>query len=643
MKSRQDWVAVLKKDGVEVGWDEATESPFLLRAKGLGTKALDGTTGRNVFEGSYGDRALAVMENLAPVFGIRNATAELTPSGQEQLDDLGFRHQRLAQRYEGIPVVGGDLKVHFDAQGIPYEISGRFVPGIEMDIHPAISAGASEESAKEAFSAGARSLEGLRVHEAAALVVLAVEQAPVLAYQVGVSSTPDQAYLFWVDARSGEVIRRVSQVCSIQAPSNRGTKVTLRGMRLPNEGGAYVSFPGWRENGVYYMNDPSSYTYVFNCNNTSSTSNNVANTTNDFSTYAYRSSINWTDSDPMEVSAAVNMSTVLSYYKVIHNRRSFDGQGTMIPAYVHYDPSMESNFYTSGAMYFNDGKTRRYPGAVLDIAGHEVTHGVIDTSADLEYLNESGALNESFADIFGASIEFYGQINMNKIYPQVTKGTADWLVGEDSVRGSLALRDMRSPGNTNVLSQQPSRYGGKEWQDYKKDSSDNGGVHQNSGVQNFFYYLLCEGGSGTNDGIRYNLKGIGINNARLIAYRALTVYCTQFTTYAGARTAWLSAAKDLNASWVAPVAAAWDAVGVSGASTPPRGDPPRTPLPPPRRWPGASSTPRSAVPRSPPPARPTGGNGRPPPRGACGWTPAGPPPVPTLSCRSSPSSTAPAR
>lgn len=577
--TRRPWIDRLEAQGIEVGWDEKTDTPFSLRGKGLGTRALGGRSGRNVFAGTYADRALAVMENLAPAFGIRSAAQELKASGPEQLDDLGFRHQRLDQQYQGIPVVGGDLKVHFDAEGIPYEVSGRFVPGIQLGTKPQISALESEASAKEAFSAEARSLAGLRVHETAALVVLAVEQAPVLAYQVGVSSTPDQAYRFWVDARSGEVIRKVSQVCGIQAPSNRGTSVQLRGMRLPAEGGAYVIFPGWRENGVYYMNDPSSYTYVFNCNNTTSTVNNVANITNDFGTYAFRPTLNWSNSDPAAVSVAANMVTILSYYKNVHNRRSADGQGTVVPAYVHYDQDLGNAYFSfrEKAMFYGDGDEYSNAWGVLDMAAHELTHGVTYFTANLEYLNESGALNESFSDIFGINIEFFGQTDMQNLYPQKLPGTADWLLGEDLVLLGSTLRDMRSPGNTSTLNAirdgllQPSRYGGSNWWDYRKDPGDFGGVHFNSGVQNHFYYLLCQGGKGKNDGLNYNFTGIGINNARLIAYRALTVYCTQFTTFAGARTAWLSAAKDLNPAWVAPVAAAWDAVGVSGASSPPSG------------------------------------------------------------------------
>jgi len=572
-RDRREWAIVLEKSGVEVGWDEKTGTPFSLRHPGLGTQPLHGQAGQNVFTGGYGDRALAVMNNLAPVFGLRDAPAELKPSGREETDDLGFRHQRLGQMYAGLPVVGGDLKVHFDAQGIPYEVSGRFVPGIDLNTRPVISAGESEESAKRAFAAEANSLDGLQVHEPAALVVLAVDQAPVLAYQLAVSSTPANAWRYWVDAQSGQVIRRVAQVCSIQAPTSRGTSVQLRGMKLPNEGGAYTTFSGWRENGVYYMYDPASYTYVFNCNNTTSLSNNLANITNDLGTYAYRTTVNWANTDPTEVSTAANMITILSYYKNIHNRRGVDGQGTVVPAYVHYDANYENAFWSFQykAMFYGDGGVGTYPFCVLEVAGHELTHGITQYTAGLIYENESGALNESFSDIFGTNIEFYGQTDMSSRYPDRVPGTADWLLGEDLVKVGVAGRDMRSPGNTNTVTDpQPSKYKGTNWTPYTNNptsKNDQGGVHNNSGVQNHFYYLLCQGGNSNNNGIPYNLTGIGINNARQIAYRALTVYCASNTVYSGARAAWISAATDLNPAWTASVSAAWNAVGV-GASSP---------------------------------------------------------------------------
>ena len=178
-------------------------------------------------------------------------------------------------------------------------------------------------------------------------------------------------------------------------------------------------------------------------------------------------------------------------------------------------------------------------------------------------------MNESFSDIFGACVEFYNQSDERTNYPGKSPGGADWLCGEDCWLSSIALRDLRNPANAATVgagNEQPTRYLGAYWY---TGAEDNGGVHQNSGVQNFFFYLLCEGGSGSNDGIIYNLTGIGITNAEQVAFRALTVYCTPDTGYRIVRSAWISAAQDLNPAWVSSVCDAWDAVGVQAVSVTP--------------------------------------------------------------------------
>ena len=127
---------------------------------------------------------------------------------------------------------------------------------------------------------------------------------------------------------------------------------------------------------------------------------------------------------------------------------------------------------------------------------------------------------------------------------------------------STALRDMRNPANTVTVgtgNEQPTKYHGANWY---FGMLDNGGVHQNSSIQNFFYYLLSEGGSGNNDGILYSLDGIGIQNARRVAFETNTHFVTSTTDYKGVRQAWIDAANSINPSYVASVKAAWDAVGV---------------------------------------------------------------------------------
>lgn len=126
---------------------------------------------------------------------------------------------------------------------------------------------------------------------------------------------------------------------------------------------------------------------------------------------------------------------------------------------------------------------------------------------------------------------------------------------------------MRNPANTATVgtgNEQPTKYHGTHWY---FGASDNGGVHYNSSVQNFFYYLLSDGGSGNNDGILYSVNGIGIAEAWRIAFEANTHFVTSMTDYKMARQAWIDAANSLHPtdpSFANSVKAAWDSVGVSG-------------------------------------------------------------------------------
>lgn len=188
----------------------------------------------------------------------------------------------------------------------------------------------------------------------------------------------------------------------------------------------------------------------------------------------------------------------------------------------------------------------------LDIIGHEYTHAITKQESNLEYVGESGAINESLSDILGTFVEWWDG-----------GSTFDWLLGED--RGG-ALRDMSNPNANN----DPDTYGGLNWAPTGSKDPDNGGVHTNSGVMNFWFYLLTTGGSGVNDNsVTYFVNGIGIEAAALIAYNANCFYMISEDSYVDARMATLMAAKDLygqcSAAHIA-VGDAWHAVGVGGYS-----------------------------------------------------------------------------
>jgi len=205
-------------------------------------------------------------------------------------------------------------------------------------------------------------------------------------------------------------------------------------------------------------------------------------------------------------------------------------------------------------LQFGDGDGVNYTSFTSpDIVAHEYTHGVTDFTANLKYYNEHGALNESFSDIFGEVAERY------------MRGTNDWIIGADFVINPNfnGIRNMSNPKDETMTTEQPDTYLGVNW---KTGFNDNGGVHTNSGVQNYWFYLLAEGGSGVNDnGDAYTVDGIGIDKAAAIAYRNLAVYLTPTSEYADARTGAILAAEDLygvGSDEALQTEAAWYAVGI---------------------------------------------------------------------------------
>jgi Zn-dependent metalloprotease len=201
-------------------------------------------------------------------------------------------------------------------------------------------------------------------------------------------------------------------------------------------------------------------------------------------------------------------------------------------------------------MTYGDGGTSFWPLTSLDVAGHEMSHGVTSRTANLTYSGESGGLNEANSDIFGTLVEFYANRPTDP---------PDYTIGEAISKTGKPLRWM----------DQPSKDGHSA--DCWSSSVGNLDVHYSSGVANHFAYLLAVGSGASSYGTSPTCNGstvTGIGNDALgkIWYRALTVYMTSSTNYKGARAATLSAATDLYGAGSAnynAVAAAWSAVNVT--------------------------------------------------------------------------------
>ncbi len=277
----------------------------------------------------------------------------------------------------------------------------------------------------------------------------------------------------------------------------------------------------------------------------------------------YGSAVDFTDSDNFwnnanpeldEYAADAHWATEMTYdyYYNTHSRNSIDGSGFKLISYIHYDTDYANAFWNGNYMTYGDGNGSTIsPLTTVDICAHEITHGLTSYTAALVYSYESGALNEAFSDIFGTTVEFYAKPLL-----------ANWDIGEDI---GTTFRSLADPNAYNL----PDTYLGNYW---ATGSGDYGGVHTNCGVLMHWYYLISEGGSGTNDnGDSYNISPIGMDKAGDITYRLLTVYLTPSSQYMDARFYAIQSAIDLYGACtpeVEEVTNAMYAVGLGNAYTP---------------------------------------------------------------------------
>ena len=268
------------------------------------------------------------------------------------------------------------------------------------------------------------------------------------------------------------------------------------------------------------------------------------------------------------VDAHWGMQQVYDFYKEKFDQNGYNNKGTnifqFIDPYALNNTHKLANAYATydkngvGFMCYGLGNDTIDAVVALDIIAHEYTHLIIDFNGKggLASLGESGALNESFADIMGCAVEHY-----------VLSSEANWDIGESVMLTHSNLRSLKNPKKSlDGLKPQPDTYKGTYWIDISNEENDKGGIHTNSGVQNKWFYLLCEGGSGINDnGAKYTVAGIGIEKAQRIAFANMKNFLTKNATYLDARDGSLLAAKYLygeSSSEYKSVVNAWYAVGV---------------------------------------------------------------------------------
>ena len=320
-----------------------------------------------------------------------------------------------------------------------------------------------------------------------------------LAYEVNVFAIePLESITYYIDATTGEVLKSVKKNQNINVEVQAQTR--YNGVQTITVDSVSPTQFVLRENSRGLGNG----IYTRSLNNSGSMIDINTNQATDVV-----ETDNFFDTDNVANAAHFGAENTYDFYYEKFGRNSIDNQGMQLMSYVHLGQNVENAMWSNGAMFYGDG-TGGYQFTFLSVCGHEITHGLTENTANLYYEYESGALNEAFSDMFGASIAYYAS------------DTLKWTIGDEL--GST-FRDMSNP----KAYQNPDTYHGQYW---VTGSDDNGGVHSNSGPANYWFYLLCEGGEGTNDkGSYYNVTPIGIDKADSIAFYTLTENLTETSDY----------------------------------------------------------------------------------------------------------------
>ncbi len=503
-------------------------------------------------------RALAERPGLARVAkGVeqeveRRVEQELSVT-DTMLDRDGSSHVRMERTYRGLPVLGGDLVVHQSAASQLQGVSQTLEAPITVSATPKLAA---TRAATRAVSTGkaATTIKRLRPADAEPqLVVDALGAKPRLAWAIQTKGrqadgTPSRLTTY-VDARNGAVLRRVEGIHTADGEGNSLYSGTVP-ISVTASGGSFTLTDA--AHGNARTTDMQNGTDGFLCTLLGFGCTNGVTYTSPDNVFGNGTNAN---RESAAVDAHYGGAMTYDYYDQVLGRDGIFGDGTGAPSRVHYGSNYVNAFWDGEKMTYGDGDGSSFgPLVSLDVAGHEMSHGVTENTAGLVYSGESGGLNEATSDIFGTMVEFYADN---------AEDPADYFIGEEfDLANGEGFRRMDNPS-----------LDGSSQSCYASDT-DSVDVHYSSGVGNHFYYLLAEGsGAKTIGGKQHSsptcngssVSGIGRDAAQQIWFRALTTYFTSGTTYAQARTGTLSAAADLygqGSAERAAVAAAWSAVNV---------------------------------------------------------------------------------
>jgi Zn-dependent metalloprotease len=460
-------------------------------------------------------------------------------------DHDGTVHTRYERTYAGLPVLGGDLVVDTAKSGKTEHVYKATKATLKVaSVKPAIAAATAEKQALSAAkAAGSKKTDADR---APRKVIWAGSGTPTLAYETVVGGlqddgTPNQLHVI-TDAATGKKLFEW-----------QGIKTGIGNTQYSGQ----VTLTTTQSGSNFTLNDSARGAHkTYNLNHGTSGTGTLFSQTND----------TWGNSTTSNAATAgadahYGAAETWDFYKNTFGRSGIKNNGVGAYSRVHYGNAYVNAFWDDGCfcMTYGDGSGNADPLTSLDVAGHEMSHGVTANTAGLNYSGESGGLNEATSDIFGTGVEFYANNSTD---------VGDYLIGEKI--------DINGDGTPLRYMDKPSKDGGSA--DSWYSGVGNLDVHYSSGVANHFFYLLSEGsGAKVINGVSYNsptsdglpVTGIGRDKALQIWYRALTTKFTSTTNYAAARTGTLAATGELygtTSTEYKAVQDAWAAVAVGSRS-----------------------------------------------------------------------------
>ncbi len=493
-------------------------------------------------------RSISYLDERASDWGIQNANDEFRLRGVFR-DQLGKIHVRLDQVHNGVRVFGRQLIVHFNSDGTTRLVTGTYLTGITTSVQPKLTGQEARERALKHFPGSATNIES-------ELMLYPKDGNVLLVYRVALQDDekPSRIVVF-INANTGEKVYSYDDLrtpvpltqpsAQVQDPTAKPASSVTKSTISPVTGTGNSLYIGTvnittnQESGsVFSMHD-----YTRGDIRASDMKKRMLGSGTIF-TDSDNIWGDFTNKDPATagVDAHFGAEMTSDYFNNVHGRNGIKDDGIGPLSRVHFRIRYNNAYWSDSCfcMTYGDGDGRTFsPLVSLDIAGHEMTHGVTSATADLIYDDQSGGLNEAMSDIFGTMVEYYAA-------DHGATTTPDYLIGEDVYTPGI-------PGDAPRSMSDPTM-DGKSIDNFE-DYNDDVDVHYSSGIANKAFYLLAEGDN--------TVTGIGREKAEKIFYNALAFYMIPSETFSQARADTIFVAEDLyGISEANSVGNAWDAVGV---------------------------------------------------------------------------------